>query len=395
MLLMYLSQAINAVFPLLIAPLVVRKAGVPEFGSYSLMLVASQAALLVSEYSFDAVGPRLLAAKPRNVAESDIGRAVLRNKLALFPLALLVWISGCVMLRIEITLPAFAGGVLVLLGTALQANWYLVATHRAKYVAIFNLLGRLVALTLIVAALSLKLGPGWLLFGTGAGMFAAGAVVSVKTLGFQTRTSLMPSVSLLGQGRSAFLATAGASLQNLVGVGLAGMLGGASGAGAYAATDRIARSASGSLKPFFLTIYPRMAKMHVDSPAKATRLAALMAAIWLIAAAPLVLATYLWGEKLLLLLYGQPIPGAAPILTILVGWLAFGVANNFLGIQGLLAGGRDRQYLHAIWSGLAMTALFAGACLLLRLPVVDAALAVLVGEAVVFVALALKFWNMR
>jgi hypothetical protein len=42
-----------------------------------------------------------------------------------------------------------------------------------------------------------------------------------------------------------------------------------------------------------------------------------------------------------------------------------------------------------------MTALFAGACLLLRLPVVNAAMAVLAGEAVVFVVLALKFWNMR
>ena len=396
--LVYVSQGVGALFPLLVAPLIVRSSGLAEFGVYAILLMCAQGGALISEYSFDAYGPRLISSRGGcSLSASESFWDILAVKLVLIPFAVLAAIVAAgVLVSGEMGWAVAIGIVLHVASVAAQAQWHLLSTNQPYLLAAASIVSRLFSLAAIVVLLKVGSGGAVAFFVATCAGACFGAVVAVAfNRHIRGGIRLVPRMEMLIAAAPAFIGVAGSFVQNFVGQAIAGSIGGPSGAGAFAAVDRIARGLSAGLKPIFMVSYPRMARMHVEEPVRGRRLVLQVAVCWLLISPIVVFLAVAFGDELLLALYGQVMSGHETLLAILVGWLCIGILNNVLGIQGILASGWDRQYASAMWLGI-LAAVTSGLVLHLQLGLpgaMIAALSVLAGE--VAIAAYYAFWYMR
>ncbi len=398
----YTSQAIAAAFPLLISPFVVRAKGLSVFGEYALLLLTAQTASVISEYSFDAVGPRLVGQLGYHDSPAKTAGAicldVMSAKATLIPVGLIVglMIAGATLKRFLSGIEVLAT-LLVMMGLALQNGWFLIATRQTRVLALSNLFGRGLAAILIVILLVVGRGRAHELFlATAVGTFASGAVAFAlnKELA-EKRPYFKRNIQLIRQGAPAFGGVAGSATQNLAGQGLVGLALGVADAGVYSAVDRIARTASAVLKPVFLTVYPRFAKLHVTDHNKALRLLSYGIFIWVVFSfLSLAIATFM-GPSVLHILYGDKLRGGEILLVALVGWLCLGTLNNILGIQGLLASGQDKAYAVGMWIGLVATLAASALFLAFRREPDSVGVGVVLGELSLTMYFLFHFRNLR
>lgn len=381
----YVSQGAAALFPLLVAPFIVRNMGLEVFGIYAVLLMCAHGAGTVSEYSFDAVGPRILASCD-DVAGDRIYWQVLGNKLVLFPFAVLVGASAALVLSgPHFDWVALAAVCFHVAGVAIHSPWFLIATGQTRVLAISTLVGRTVALVAVaVAVYHGAASPSILLLATSSGMLTGALLAFSINSAINVRLRVpIPQVNLLPSGSKAFVGVAGAFLQNFLGQAIALWSGGAVGAGVYAAVDRLARAVSAALKPLFSVAYPRLVKLHRENHKRAWNVLNRAAFVWIGFSVVLLFFASIFSNHILSVFYGEEMSEHGSLLLIIVAWLCVGVLNNIYGIQGILASGMDSVFARAMWMGIATTLI---AALLLGDALFGAwlaATAVLIGESAI------------
>lgn len=383
----YVSQAAAALFPLLVAPFIVRSMGLENFGVYAVLLMCVQGAAAISEYSFDAFGPRMLASI-ESERGGDVYWGVLSNKLTLFPAAILAAAVAALMLSgPHFDLIAVLAVCAHVVGVAIQAPWYLIATGQTGVLAASTLVGRVFALVAIGAQIYWSVAsPPLLLLATSVGILMGGCVALVMNGAIsECKRIPTPKVDLLPRGAKAFVGVLGAFLQNFIGQAVAWWSGGAVGAGLYAAVDRLARAVSAGLKPLFSVAYPRLVKLHRDSPAVAWRFIDRAALVWFGISVILVCVAFILSGRVLALFYGEGMEAHRVVLLIIVGWLCVGVLNNIYGIQGILASGMDSVFARAMWLGIGFSLVAAFSLTGSLKGALLAAVAVLIGEIAILI----------
>jgi PST family polysaccharide transporter len=141
----------------------------------------------------------------------------------------------------------------------------------------------------------------------------------------------------------------GGALQNVLASLLIGVFSGPVALGAYNAIDRIARTASAALKPIFQTLYPHMALLHKKDRLNAKRVMTKYLVIVIVLILFVISLSVPISKYLIYYIYGSKLISYSSLLIILLVWLSFGIINNMIGIQGLLASGRDVEYTIGIW----------------------------------------------
>lgn len=389
--LLYVSQASGAIFPLLISPFIVRAFGLHVFGEYVILLTIAQLSSVITEFSFNAVGPRLLQSS-LVVSDSRVSRtvfiSVFTNKLALIPVAVALSVGlEVIMLRRMPTLIDLAAVLFMIFGLCAQASWHLIATYQARLLAVSNIVGRTLSAVLVILMIVTKYASPSLLFLASTSGIAIAGLISL----WKNRDQVMvvelawPQTALIRPATAAFYGVAASALQNILGQTLVSLFTGTVSAGRFAAVDRISRAISSGLKPVFMILYPRMAVLHATCPRRASRIIEYSFVAWLIFSMTAMTCAYLFGERILILLYGPSMVGAGELFEIVIGWLCIGILNNIAGIQGLLAAGHDREYSVGMWIGISVTLACSGVLIPLINDIIAVALSVFVGELVVSV----------
>jgi PST family polysaccharide transporter len=289
-------------------------------------------------------------------------------------------------------------GVLALiLGLAFQASWFLIATSQAKLLALSNLAGRMLSGILIVFLIATEeKNPSLLFLATTIGVALSGAIsLFFNREPVRKLTLLLPKANLIKFSTPAFYGIVASALQNVMGQTLVGVFAGTVGAGVYAAVDRIARTISSGLKPLFMVMYPRMANLHSNSPDKAAMVMNWSFAVWAVFAATSLSVCYLFGDSILIAIYGKEMAGGGKLFVIIIGWLCFGILNNIVGIQGLLASGRDHEYSFGMWIGVISTLIFAKVFAAIYDDIKGVAFAVLIGEITVAIFFVFQFFKRK
>lgn len=357
----YLSQIFSALLPLIIAPLVIKKYGLGVFGHYAALLTISQLVLVLSEYSFDIIGPRLIKKNSNNIRlYKKIYTQVLKAKVSLIVLCLpLVFVVSHIILRRPPELSEFLGHVCMLIGTATFAQWYLISTEKTWFLSWLIIFARAATIFFVlfylVLGIDLKAGTLYLLHAVPWALI--GLVVLASNIQSNNRNfDGVPTVyALLKHGGNAFVANSGGAIQNTLGAFFVGAYAGTVMLGVYSAIDRVARTVSAALKPIFQTMYPHMISVYAHNPILHRRRIGVYIK-WFVAFNLLMLTlTAFYGDTLLKYIYGSEVAEYSSLLTILVLWLCFGIFNNILGIQGLLPKGKDRQYSAGIWACVLVT----------------------------------------
>jgi len=357
----YLSQAFSVLIPLLIAPLAINKWGIEVYGVYASLLTATQVGGIISEYSFDAFGPRLIINAKSDESKKRIYMQILVAKSLLGIVGLILSnIAGFVILNRLLTFSENIGVALVIGGGASFASWYLLTMGKITFMALLLVLSKSMTLVLMIVMLKLvdDVDGSLLFMAFSLPWGIIGAIVLFLTVNAKEikNISISDSFRYIGDGRDAFIGVSGSALQNVLAPILIGGFSGASSVGFYSAVDRIARTISSGLKPIFQTLYPYMSRLHMENPDKAKVIIYKNMKFVMFIGVIIVGTSIYWGRGLLEILYGDALVKYSVLLSALLLWLLFGILNNFIGIQGLLAAGKDITYSKGIWMCLTVSA---------------------------------------
>ncbi|TKA97376.1 hypothetical protein FAZ78_06365 [Cereibacter changlensis] len=400
----YFSLACGALLPFVLAPVIIRSEGLQVYGHYATLILSTQIGLVISEYSFDYTGPRMvLAHSSRSQAENQALNAycrVLALKLLLLPVALMVSVLAYYALtRGAPQTSEIAAMLLMISGTALVGGWYLIASGQTLIYGMGTGLTRIATVTLSLILLHfepLQTTDGLeLFFAFSTPTFAFGLVIAGRARAKHRRNiegtgnvgPIASAVNLGGMfktlkdGLPAFAGNALATAQNWIGPMLVGLVSGPEAVGIYNALERPMRFVTSGLRPLFQVLYPHMVSMHVSSSIAARGLLIKLVMGSLILGTIFVSATLVYSEQLVVALFGSSLVDYHFVLPIFAAWLSLGLMNNFVGIQGLLASERDRKYSTGILIGFITTATLALVLSGQSPYIFWVAIAVLLGEA--------------
>ncbi|CAM3945522.1 oligosaccharide flippase family protein [Vreelandella rituensis] len=163
-------------------------------------------------------------------------------------------------------------------------------------------------------------------------------------------------------------------------------------AGVYAGADRLIKVLASALLPISQAAFPANSAQFAESAAAGVRSVLKLGSLLLIAFVIMLGAVWAFGD--FYFRYFQLPDESRLVFVILLGWLFWGVLNNIVGIQGLLAAGHGKVYNLAVWMAVLVT-LTLLITLIPRFGVVGTSFAIMLGEAsMFFVMLSYVAWLM-
>lgn len=363
---LYISQAISALLPFLLAPIIIKSGGVELYGIYAAYLLISQSILLLSEYSFEYLGPRLIADVTGSLSQTKVVYChVLLAKMILMLLAiiLLIPIFYVVLNRFPYLIEVLLL-FLFMLGQAMLAPWFYIATKKITELSILIIFSKLV--TLMCSFTYIVNTPVISSEGNAVWLFAF-YVLPTNIIGFFSCCSKVISLNdinfciikdYLKKGSNVFKANFFAGMQNLSGAYFVATFSTVELLGIYTAIDRLSRLLSAVFKPILQYNYPQSILNYRQSFNLGHKRMMHFILGFLLIGVGSQFIIFLFGYDILLLVYDLEVAKHVLLFSILVLWINIGLLNNAIGIQGLLAYGADRCYSQSIFFCFIFTIIF-------------------------------------
>jgi polysaccharide transporter, PST family len=298
-------QCANYVLPLITLPYLFRVLDADKYGLVIFAQACIQYFVIFTDYGFALSATREISTHRTNQVEvATIFSAVLLAKFALLVL------SFFVLLGLITAVPRFAADPWIYLltfgmviGQVLFPAWFFQGIERMEFVALLNLLARLLFTVLIFVVVKHKEDYLLVPLVNSLGSIVAGLLgLLIALIKFRVRP-VFPSFQSIAQQVKAsgqiFIAKAATSLYTTSNVVILGFFASDTIVGYYGAGEKIARAVQGLTLPFSQAGYPYVSRLACESPAKALRF--IRKVTW-----PLIAVT---GSLSILLLVSAPLIG--------------------------------------------------------------------------------------
>jgi hypothetical protein len=384
------TQALNAVFPLLVFPFALHKVGVARFSDIVWTESVALVCLTIVLYSFDVDGIRNLVDLE---GENQSKRAKLFYDIFWARILILLFCASFILVGFYWMLPGAVAlmscWLLFVLGHILHSAWFFLGIGRNVFVALVTVASR----TACVAFLLLKLSDADdylkvpLLIGLS--YFASGALSFLyANIAFSMRPTwihLRDVLLLIRRGRHIFSGNLSVLLFRGSNVLLLKLMSAEAAVSIYALAEKVVKCVQAAVRPVNQFVYPKLvARLRTLSSGTDVR-----PILWSYTVPQMAL---LAGTFLALILVAISLQHRQFLVDFIpAGWLIvvmaiatfFGVANYMYGTAGMTALDMDRAYARAIMlTGLISLAFGIG--LIAVADEMGAALAYVLGEVVLF-----------
>lgn len=270
-------QCANYLLPLITLPYLYRILTAERYGLVVFAQACMQYFVILTDYGFSLSATREISTNRTNREEvSRIFSAVMVTKLALLMLSVLLLIgliAAIPKLRGDWQIYVFAFGAVI--GQTLFPLWFFQGMERMKYIALLNLLARLVFTALIFGVIRQKDDYRLVPLFHSLGFLVMGVLgLSLALAKFRIRLALPSWTFLRSQLRAAhdiFVAQIAISFYTASNVVVLGFFTSDATVGYYAAGEKIVRAVQGLEIPFSQAAYPYVSKLAHRSPMAALR----------------------------------------------------------------------------------------------------------------------------
>jgi PST family polysaccharide transporter len=342
---LYLAQFFSAMLPLLLAPLIIKEAGISVFGAFSGYLLVIQISQMLTDYSFDILGTRTLA-------EKNLNAKVVYTSILFAKLLLLIGFGVITILVFWMLFkryPHYYELILIataVIGNIMSAPWFLIYNGRTKLLACvigFSKVSTLLLSFIYIYSKPVEYENEMFLFLFALPSFIFGCLISIKYL---TTRSINFKLSLyfIRTGFQVFIAKFASNIQNMAPSLLVGAFTNVDTLGVYTAIDRVSRFLSATLKPVLSVLYPENVKAFIQGFDVGHRRVVVQLKIFSAIGLIFTTVSVLLADQILIFIYNDIVADKSILLTLLMCWLTIGLVNNAIGIQGLLAYGKDKYY---------------------------------------------------
>ena len=343
-----LLQGFNTILPLITLPYITRLLSTSSYGQFTIALNIIGYLQVVVEYGFGLSGAKAIAIDKSKENINKLFTGIIIGRLFLFFLCCLFVIcfssvcnSGVLLLCVIILLS-------MVFSTVFQLTWLFQGMQDMKYITFVNVVGRLVSVVLIFALVK---SPNHLLLYCilyASSYFLTNLLaifIAIKKYGVKFLKPRIDSVtSILKDGWHVFVSTGITKVFAGIGVTVLAFYATESIVGIYGAILKIPTILNMLVYPISQSIYPEISVSF--SKAKTIGLARVKK-IFL----PVFVFFLIVGFLILVfrfettnVLFGISYARYSNILIPLTFWFLFGVINNFLGVQILIASGEQKLY---------------------------------------------------
>lgn len=358
---MYALQIFNTVIPLLTLPYITRILGEAGYGVFSFALNLIGYLQVFIEYGFPLSATREVVLCNGDKSKlSHVFSSVLYARLCLLLTSLLILV-GVVFLFGENQLQKLCMVILsiCLLGTCLQQDWMFQGMQKMKYISVINILGRVVSVILIFCLVKQSddlllyclLYSVPLLFGG-----VVGTVFAKKAFALSfVRLSFKQIMEALKKGFFVFTTSLSAKIFGAIGITFLGFFSTDATVGIYSAIQKIPQTIMLAWSPISQVLYPISSQRMQQSFPEGRKFVKKMHLLFILPFLLLSLGIAVFSKPLVGLAFGPEYAAKAFWVIPLLVWMLLGINNNFLGVQTLLASGRDKEYSACFQFGVICT----------------------------------------
>lgn len=263
-------QGVNYILPLVTIPYLVRVLGIDKFGLYSFVYSLTQYFVYFTDYGFNLSASRKVSISrdcPQVLA--SIFSSVMIIKISLFALSSLAMVLLVLSVgRFRADAVLFYVSLLSVAGNMLFPIWYYIGIEKTKYIALFNLISKLLSTAAIFIFIK---SPGHLILVVliqSLSVITAG-LLSLLMIYYYWPVGLMVPplksvITELREGWNVFITLMSSTLVNNTNIFLLGMLTNNVAVGYYSVADKIVRAFINLVSPVSVAIYPQVSRLIND-----------------------------------------------------------------------------------------------------------------------------------
>lgn len=307
--------------------------------------LALMASLFV-EYGFGISAARqvALAREDKNKVTEIFGH-VLSAKLivsSVFVLIFFLWLTVYGYALFEAQLLIF--GVLCFLAFGLSPVWLFYGVEELAMITLVDVFLRCSGLALLLGLVKgqedyhLVLG---ILASVSVLNTLAGCCLCAKWVS-RIKLSISGGLSQIKHGFHIFIYKGAGNVLMSAGTPLVSLFSGAQVLAYYAPAEKLVRSLAGLAAPVLVGIFPLLSRLGVSNRRSAVWSCLVISAVFFIGGVLLAIAVILVGREAMVLLLGREFAGVAELLNLFVWLIPFRLANQSMGLAGLIVLGRQK-----------------------------------------------------
>lgn len=346
---MSVLQLFNTIIPLLTLPYITKILGADGYGTFAVALNLVTYFQVVVEYGFGLSGARRVALAKNESEVNTIYSAILASRLILTVISMailfpFIYISNYDKNTIICVLILYV----MVLGTAFQLTWLFQGKENMKPITITNVIARIVSLIAIFSFV--KTADDMYLYcllyaittciSSGISFYIAKRQYFIK---FKF-VNVARVVKELQEGWYLFTSTAMSKIFGSIGVTILGFVGTNYEAGIYSAISKIPSMLILFFLPVSQTLYPHVSKTFALSEEKGINTVKTIGSYIMGVFGFMMIVLIIFRTSVINIAFGSEFAQYASLLIPLLVWMMASILNNFLGIQILVASGRQRIY---------------------------------------------------
>ncbi|UAK16363.1 flippase [Sporolactobacillus terrae] len=338
------------ILPLMTVPYLVRILGKSGYGSMALSMSLATFFTVFTNYGFEFTATRKISINKNSVnTVSRYYSVVLTARL------MLLFVSFILMNILVFSLKSFSVewelyyiAFIYVIGYALFPVWFFQGMERTKYISIVTIVPRAIFAGLIFVCikgvddlfLSVLLQSAPLLL---SGIMSVYIVRTKFHIKYQIPT-LNEIKECLKDGFGIFLSSFMTYVLASSGTLVLGMFANRGIVGVYSAIEKITKAIIGMFSPFFQAIFPYISEKFNENYQAGIKFLKKTSKYVIVFSIIVMFIMIGLSSKILVLLYGKSYDQYSLCLQLFSIWVLFSIVNNFIGIQYLIASGKQSLY---------------------------------------------------
>lgn len=398
---LYILQFFNTVFPLLTLPYVTRILGADKYGVFSYALNIITYLQVVVEYGFNLSGARKIAICKEEKTEEQIYSRIVTAKMLLLLITILITISIIMLCNFsdEQIITIIIMFILVI-GTTFTQSWLFQGKQKMKFVTISNSIIRIIFMILIFICVRTENDIYIYSFLYAVVFFIIGIVQTLiikKVFNYKYKISkFRDCIDELKDGWYTFTTSAMSKIFTGISITLLGIINGANSSivGIYSAIQKIPVAINMIYAPIGQAIFPYISKKYKEDSKFSIKIIKKLLVLLGICFIPIISIVAFFSYDLIKISFGIEYTQYHVVLIPLVIWAFLGIFNNLLGVQILVAQGKNKEYSQA-FSISCISILLLNIILGKLFNIYGVAIATMISEAILTIGLLVKIYRKR
>ena len=346
---MILLQGFNTIIPLLTLPYITRILSTSSYGEFSIALNWIGYFQVIVEYGFGLTGARRAATYKNKEKVDKVHSSIICARLVLLAFCMILFIVVIITSKIEkMQIICMIILFLMVVAVVFQQNWYFQGIAEMKNIAIINVISRTISVVLIFLLVKVPedlylyclLYISNFLISSLVGCIVVWTKYKVK-FSFQSFNAIKNEII---EGWPLFVSSAMTKIFGSIGITILGIISTKDAVGVYSAINKIPYILTLAFSAISQALYPFMCNSFVgsfDEGVKKVRKYAVPVFLFFAIGGIFIILT---NKIIVNIAFGADYVGSSTLLIPFVIWVLFGIINNFLGIQTLVASGHQKEY---------------------------------------------------